>query len=229
MPTLKVNDLEMYYTERGEGPPLVAFHAATAHGALMGWLADDLAKQGFNVITPDARGHGRTANPAPDLHLNRLVDDTIEFLYHLGRGPVHGLGYSMGGGMLLYAAKRHPDLFKSLALLGTSYHHATQERVIKMVGTPDQREGKIKDTFDPDTGIRVGWDAPVESFKSIPLPTLIMCADRDEFNDPEDSLELYRAMPNAELLVVPHTDHLGLVRHPMVHTALKDFYSRVPR
>lgn len=229
MPTLKVNDLEMHYTERGDGPPLVALHAATANGVLMGWLADEIKDLGFNVITPDARGHGRTQNPAGDLHLTRLVDDTIEFLYQLGRGPVHGIGYSMGGGMLLYAAKRQPDLFKSLALLGTNYRHAPEERVVGVVGTPDQREGKIKDVFDAETGIRNGWDQPASAFSTIPLPTMIMCADRDEFNDPEDSLDLYRAMPNAELLVVPHVDHLGLVRHPMVIEAIRHFYGHVPK
>jgi pimeloyl-ACP methyl ester carboxylesterase len=230
MLTIKINDLEMHYTERGDGPPLVALHAATANSVLMGWLADWLAdKEGFNVITPDQRGHGKTTNPAPDLHLPRLVDDLIEFLYYLGRGPVHGFGYSMGGGVLLYAAKRQPDLFKSLALMGTNYHHATQERVISVVGTPDQREGMVKKVFDAETGIRNGWDAPAGSFSTIPLPTLIITADQDEFNDVEENVELFRAMPKADLLVVPHSDHLGLVRNPHVLQGLHDFYGHVQR
>ena len=54
-------------------------------------------------------------------------------------------------------------------------------------------------------------------------------ADRDEFNGPEDSLALYRTLPNAEILVVPRADHVGLVRHPLVMEALRDFYTRAPR
>ena len=218
----------MHYTERGDGSPLVALHAATANGILMGWIADDLKKQGFNVITPDQRGHGQTANPAPDLHLTRLVDDLLEFLFVLGRGPVHGLGYSMGGGVLLYAAKRQPEVFQSLVLLGTNYRHASPERISSIVGTPNQRQGKVREVFDPESGIGVGWDSPARAFKSLTQPSLIIGADRDEFTDVEDSLELYRAMPNAELLVVPHTDHLGVVRHPVVHSALHEFYARIP-
>ncbi len=230
MPTLKVNDLQMYYTETGDGPPLVALHAATAEGLLMSWLAASLEDDGFNVITPDMRGHGQTPNPAGDLHLHRLVEDLIEFLYQLGRTPVHGVGYSMGGGVLLYAARRQPDLFRSLALLGTNYHAPTQERIRQAVGLPlDQWTEDMRAVFDPETGVVVGWDAPVETFSRVPVPTLIMCADRDEFNDVEDSLALYRAMPGAELLVVPATNHLGLVRHPHVHAALQSFYIRVRR
>jgi hypothetical protein len=36
-------------------------------------------------------------------------------------------------------------------------------------------------------------------------------------------------MPNAELLIVPHADHLGLVRHPLVYQALRDYCARIPR
>lgn len=229
MPTVRVKDLQMYYTEQGDGPPLVALHAATADSVLMGWLVTPLKELGFNVITPDLRGHGKTHNPAPDLHMPRLVDDLLEFLYQLGRTPVHGLGYSMGGGVLLYAARQRPELFRSLALLGTNYRHSSQERVTQVVGPPERREGMVRTVFDPDTGIAIGWDAPVEEFRSLVMPTLIMSADRDEFNDVEDSVALFRAMPQAELLVIPHADHLGVVRHPAVYEAIRSFYGRVPR
>jgi pimeloyl-ACP methyl ester carboxylesterase len=195
----------------------------------MGWLVTAVRAEGFNVVTPDLRGHGQTLNPAGDLHLARLVDDVLEFVYLLGRGPLHGVGYSLGGGVLLYAARRQPDLFRSLALLGTSYRAPSQERLAKAVGRVEDRSEAARTVFDPLTGIVVGWAAPLESFRAISSPTLIMGGDRDEFNDPEDSLALYRTLPNAELLVVPHADHLGLVRHPMVIGAVREFYSHIPR
>jgi pimeloyl-ACP methyl ester carboxylesterase len=219
----------MHYAERGDGPTALALHAATSEGAEMGWLAHAMQRQGFNVVAPDQRGHGQTANPASDIHLPRLVDDILEFLYLLGRTPVHGVGYSLGGAVLLYAALRRPEFFRSLALLGTSYRTPWEERLRKVLGPHDQRPPEQQMVFDPVTGASVGWTEPVEAFGRIAMPTLILCADRDEFNDVEDSLALYRAMPNAELLVVPHCDHLGLVRHPMVFQAVSDFYARVPR
>ncbi len=229
MPRLKTRDLSMYYTERGDGPPAVVLHAATSSGIQMGWLAIIMRAEGFNVIAPDLRGHGQTPNPADDLHLTRLVDDLLEFVYLLGRGPVHGVGYSLGGGILLYAARQQPDLFRSLALLGTSYRAPDQRRITRAIGPPEDRDEATRAAFDPEKGVVVGWDAPLGSFRAILAPTLIMCGDRDEFSDPEDSVALYRILPNAELLVVPHADHLGLVRHPMVHSAVREFYSHVPR
>ncbi|HEC21425.1 MAG TPA: alpha/beta hydrolase [Chloroflexi bacterium] len=229
MPAIKVNDLEMHYTERGEGPTVVTLHAATASSLMMGWLAHVVRHEGFNVVTPDLRGHGETPNPAPDVNLPRLVDDILEFIYMLGRTPVHGIGYSLGGAVLLYAARRRTELFSSLILLGTNYHAPPEERLLRVLGPPEQRPEPVRRVFDPETGVTVGWDAPPDSFRGVLCPTLLICGDRDEFNDPEDILTLYRTLPRAETLIVPRTDHLGLVRHPMVLQALQDFYTRVPR
>jgi pimeloyl-ACP methyl ester carboxylesterase len=228
VPTLPVNDLQMHYTERGAGPTMLALHAATAHGAMMGWLAHSFVQDGFNVVSPDLRGHGETANPAPDLHLPRLVDDVLEFVYQLGRTPVHGVGYSLGGALLLYAALRQPGSFRSLIVLGSSYRAPSPERLIKAVGPVEERAADVRRMFDPEIGTVVGWDKPVEAFKEVPLPTLVISGDRDEFNDPADSLALYNALSNADLLIVPHADHLGLVRHPLVYQGLRDFCARIP-
>ena len=230
MPILHVNDVDMFYSERGEGQSVIAAHAATSNSVEIGWRAQAISRQWFNVVTPDLRGHGRTANPAPDLHLPRLVDDMLEFVYLLGRSPLHGAGFSLGGAVMLYAARARPDLFRSLVLLGTTYH-ARQERAEQALGAGpwDAQSPVVQRVFDPQTGILGGWDAPLDSFRAITCPALIIMADRDEFNGPEDGLALFNTLPNAELLVVPHADHIGLVRHPLVMEAVRAFYERVPK
>jgi pimeloyl-ACP methyl ester carboxylesterase len=230
MSTLRVNDIDMFYSERGEGPTVIAAHAATSHSVEIGWLAQAISRQGFNVVTPDLRGHGRTANPAPDLHLPRLVSDMLEFTYLLGRSPLHGAGFSLGGAVMLYAALQRPDLFRSLVLLGTTYH-ARQERAEQALGSGpwDAHSEVVQRVFHPETGILGGWDAPLDAFAAITCPTLIIMADRDEFNGPEDGLVLLNTLRGAELLVVPHADHIGLVRHPLVMEAVRAFYERIPR
>ena len=225
---LNINGLEMHYLERGDGPTALLLHAATSNGVEIGWLAQRIKDQGFNVVTPDLRGHGQTPNPAPDLHLPRLVDDILEFNTQLGRGPVHGGGFSLGGAVTLYAALKRPDLFKSILLVGTTYR-AQQEHVESAIGPLDRRDPDVQRVFDPVTGILGGWDAPLEAFAAITCPALIICADRDEFNGPEDGLALYRTLMNAELLVVPNCDHFGLVRNPHVMEAVANFYGRVAK
>lgn len=226
---LQVNDLSMAYLERGDGPTVIALHAATANSIQMGWLTRIIVHEGFNVVAPDQRGHGKTRNPADDLHLPRLVDDFLEFTYLLGRSPLHGVGYSMGGAVLLYAARRRPDLFRSLILLGTSYKAPSAQCIQSAVGSLNEADDGPRTVFDPETGIVVGWDEPVEAFSGVTCPTLIITGDRDEFIDPAENLALYNTLPNAELLIIPRCDHLGLVRHPLLTHSLTDFYSHIPR
>ena len=230
MPSLRVHDIDLFYSERGEGPTVICAHPATSHSVEIGWLAQAISRQGFNVVTPDLRGHGRTPNPAPDLHLPRLVADILEFTYQLGRSPLHGAGFSLGGGVILYAAMQRPDLFRSLLLLGTTYH-ADQQRAEQAlhIGPWDEQSEVVRRVFDPVTGITGGWDAPLAKFAAISCPALLIMGDRDEFNGPEDGLALYRTLPHAELLVVPGCDHIGLVRHPLVMEAVRAFYERLPR
>ncbi len=229
MPTLRVNDLEMFYRERGDGPTVVALHPATVSGAEMGWLAGFITHEGFNVVIPDQRGHGQTTNPAPDLHLPRLVDDLLEFVYLLGRTPLHGVGYSMGGVVMLYAAARRPDLFRSLVLLGMNYRAPSAARLNRVLGPPEERSDLVRQAFDPDRGILHGWDANLEAFRPIACRVLIISGDRDEFNDAEDNLALYRTLTNAEICMVPNCGHFDLVNHTVVTAAVRDFYLRVPR
>jgi len=224
LPTLKVNDLVMNYSERGDGSTVVALHAATVSSKELGWLVSAIVHESFNVVTPDLRGHGETANPASDLHMTRLVDDVLEFIYQLGRSPVHLLGYSLGGAISLYAAQRQPDIARSVVLLGSNYRAPTQERIHTVLGAESARPEIQQQVFNSETGVVVGWDKSPDAFQSVSCPSLVIVGDRDEFVDVEDNVALYRALPNAELLVVPRADHLGLVRHPMVFRALGHFY-----
>src|SRR5436305_5943094 len=71
---IRANGLDIYYEERGQGQPLLLIHG----GALTGqsWQPYLAAfAEHYRVITPDTRGHGRTANPTGSMSFRLLVDD----------------------------------------------------------------------------------------------------------------------------------------------------------
>jgi pimeloyl-ACP methyl ester carboxylesterase len=55
------------------------------------------------------------------------------------------------------------------------------------------------------------WDTPViledSDLAAISAPTLVVSGDRDEYIPLEHTLEIYRALPNAQLLVLPKRGH----------------------
>jgi len=47
-----------------------------------------------------------------------------------------------------------------------------------------------------------------DDLAKIPVPTLILSGDRDEFCSVEEAVTSYRALPNGELAILPNTGHL---------------------
>ena len=63
MPLVSLNGFEMYYEVRGEGEPLLLLHGGMGIGN--DWRHIFAADpDGYRVIVPDLRGHGRSTNPA---------------------------------------------------------------------------------------------------------------------------------------------------------------------
>lgn len=118
MPTVHINDINMYYETHGDGVPLV----------LITGLASDLSDfagifaglpQGYRVIALDNRGAGQTDKPDIPYSIQMMADDTAGLLDALDVKRAHILGISMGGRIAVALALRRPDLVRSLILVST--------------------------------------------------------------------------------------------------------------
>jgi len=74
----------------------------------------------FHVLAPDLRGFGQT-EAVPIVAANGLRDwseDLHSLLLSLGlKGPIHWIGWSLGGGIIMQYAMDHPDNVRSLVLI----------------------------------------------------------------------------------------------------------------
>ncbi len=122
MPIVEVRDIPFHYHERGvgAGPPLVLSHG------LMGCVHKDEPMQEWvnlvarerRVVAYDARGHGssgHTSDPE-DYTWETLADDLHALLGVLGIERAHVAGGSLGAGVSLMLALRHPEVVASLLL-----------------------------------------------------------------------------------------------------------------
>jgi pimeloyl-ACP methyl ester carboxylesterase len=113
-----VNGLEMYYEVHGTGQPLVLLHggvgAIEMFGEVLGMLAE-----GRQVVAADLQAHGRTADVERPLSLESMADDVAALIEHLGFERADVMGYSLGGGVALQSAIRHPEVVRKLVLVST--------------------------------------------------------------------------------------------------------------
>jgi pimeloyl-ACP methyl ester carboxylesterase len=113
--TFSSDDGPLAYQDTGSGTPLVLLHGGFTDHRMWRDLVPALAAAGHRVITPDARGHGASANASRPF---RFTDDLAALLRHLDTGPATLIGLSMGGGIAVDTALEHPDLVRALVVSG---------------------------------------------------------------------------------------------------------------
>src|SRR3990172_4036519 len=118
MPTLKVNDIEIYYEEHGAGDPVILITGLGGVGASWGPPIPRFAKE-FRTIVPDHRGTGRTTVSESGYTIAQHASDMADLLNSLKATPAHVVGASTGGAIGLRMALEHPDTVRSLVLVGT--------------------------------------------------------------------------------------------------------------
>jgi pimeloyl-ACP methyl ester carboxylesterase len=116
-----VNGLEMYYEVHGRGDPVVLLHGAfmTIPSNWDGWI-DELAKT-RKVIAVEMQGHGRTADIPRDFSGANHADDVAALLDYLGIPRADLIGYSMGGGVAMQVAVRHPERVRKVVIMSSTF------------------------------------------------------------------------------------------------------------
>jgi pimeloyl-ACP methyl ester carboxylesterase len=143
-----VNGLKMYYEVHGSGEPVVLLHGAfmTITNNWTGWIGE-LAKT-RKVIAVEMQGHGRTADIERDISQENLADDVAGLLDHLKIPRADLIGYSMGGGVAMQCAIRHPDKVRKVVVISSMF----------------RRDGMVKEALDvfPKLSAEVFKDSPIE-------------------------------------------------------------------
>ncbi len=225
----------MYYEIHGSGRPLVLLHGAYMTIEMMGPVLSGLA-QTHRVIAFEQQGHGRTADIDRSLTYEQMADDTAALVGHLEVGEADVVGYSMGGGVALQLAIRHPEVVRKLVVASASFRsdgmHAVALEMFPSV-TPEMFAGSpIEEAYQrlaPNPG---DFPALVEKLtkldttdyawaeddiRAIAAPTMIVLGDSDGIRL-EHAVELFgllgggvmgdlEGMPKPQLAVLPGTSH----------------------
>lgn len=118
MPTVKVNDINMYYEQHGEGEPLVLINGLGNDITVFMPIVLRLSQQ-YRVLAFDNRGAGRTDKPDIPYTIEMMAGDTAALMDAAGINQAHILGISMGGRIAMALALEHPEKVMSLALVST--------------------------------------------------------------------------------------------------------------
>jgi pimeloyl-ACP methyl ester carboxylesterase len=120
-----VNGLKMYYEIHGSGSgePLVLLHGSfmTIPNNWTQWIGEFSKTR--KVIAVEMQGHGRTADINRDFSFENLADDIAAMLDYLKIKQADVLGYSMGGGVAMQLAIRHPEKVRKVVIISAVFRH----------------------------------------------------------------------------------------------------------
>ena len=237
---VQLGEVRTWYDEVGSGPPLVALHGGFADARNFGANRDALASA-FRVFLPERRGHGHTGDVPGPITYEVMAEDTIAFLDRVVGGPARLVGHSDGADVGLLVALRRPDLVERLVGISANFHHdglipgaIGAAEVAEFVG-PDYAEmspdgiGHLPEiTAKLDRMWASGPTLTTDDLRAITTRTLVMVGDDDAVTL-EHTLALYRALPNAELAVVPGTSHVLIMEKPdLCNRLMLDFLTGDP-
>ncbi len=230
-----VNGLNMYYESHGTGQPLVLLHGAYMTIDAMGEILPSLAGA-RRVVAVELQGHGRTADIDRPLGYEQMADDVAALLRHLDIEGADVFGFSMGGGVALQVAIRHPEVVRKLVVASASYtSDGMQPELHGMVPsiTPEMFAGSPIEAAYLEVAPNPGdfprlvaklkqldmepfaW--PPEDIRGISAPTLLIIGDSDAIRL-EHAVELFQllgggvmgdlaGLPKSQLAVLPGTTH----------------------
>lgn len=217
----------------------------------------DLA-QARQVIAADFQGHGRTGDIDRPLTSASLASDVVGLLDHLGLSQVDIFGFSIGGGVALHLAIKHPERLRKLIVSSASFHpdgnrpensEAVGEMTTEMIAdTPMEQDylvkspnpDRLQDLLDKlgafDHGC-TGWSD--DQIQAIAAPTLITVGDCDAttLQHAVRFLQLrggdingdFVGVPTSQLAVFPGTTHFfGLSRTTLVVEVVTTFLDASP-
>ena len=182
----------------------------------------------FTVHTLNFSGHGSSAFAVEEFSIKLFASEVIAFLNKNKIDSISIFGYSMGGYVAMYLAKNHPQRIKKIITLATNFtwdeNIAAQE--IKMLNA-DKIEEKLPDfaaalqnRHAPNNWKTVlgktaamltamGKDNPLKAadYPGIQHPVLLMLGDRDKMVALDETVEVYKNLPKAQLAILPNTAH----------------------
>ncbi|MGH7875787.1 MAG: alpha/beta fold hydrolase [Candidatus Binatia bacterium] len=119
MPTVRVNDAEIYYETHGQGQPFLFFSETACDGEIWKLFQVPEFAKDHRVIAHDYRGTGRSGKPSIDYTTRMFCDDAVAILDHLHVDQAIVLGHSMGGRVAQLVALDYPQRVKQLILAST--------------------------------------------------------------------------------------------------------------
>jgi pimeloyl-ACP methyl ester carboxylesterase len=206
---------------------LLLLHGAIGTAEQLKPLAEALSAN-YKVHTLDFSGHAGKPLGHGGFSIELFANDVLSYIEYKGLGKVAVFGYSMGGYVAMYLARHYPARIGKVVTLATKFQwdEAIAAAEMKML-IPEKIEEKLP-AFAETLRTRhlpadwkvvlrktaemmehMGADNPmrIADYTHIQAPVLVLLGDRDKMVSLVETVNVFKALPVAQLGILPATPH----------------------
>jgi pimeloyl-ACP methyl ester carboxylesterase len=226
--------------------PLLLLHGAIGNRSQLQPLQQCLSKY-YDVHVLNFPGHGNAVATAA-FSIPSFADHVKNYIEEQALEQVSIFGYSMGGYVALYLAAHFPGLVVGVATLATKFQWTEEvaSKEVKML-QPDvilQKLPSFAQTLE-QRHTALGWKKvlsqtadmlmamgrqnvlTLEEYTRISIPVMLMLGDRDRMVTVEETMAVYKQLPNSSFAVLPKTSHpIEAVNSNMLSFLLQHFFDQ---
>jgi len=117
---LELDNVKIAYREYGSGPNLILIHGNLQNKNVFKKHQLEYFKH-FHTFAIDSRGFGQSISENDDYSINQYSNDVIDFCKKLNIKETYVIGFSDGGNICLFLAKKHPEVFTKIIAISPNY------------------------------------------------------------------------------------------------------------
>ena len=206
---------------------LLLLHGAVGAASQLVSLQKQLSNN-YDVHVLNFSGHGGEAMREESFSISLFAEEVRQYIDQKQLSKVGIFGYSMGGYVAMYFAKSYPDKVNRVITLATKFHwdekiaareiqQLNPEKIaakvpaftatLKERHAPNSWETVLEKTATMLTALGKHNALQPDDYKNIETPCLVLLGDRDKMVTLEETIQTYKALPNAQMGVLPGTPH----------------------
>jgi pimeloyl-ACP methyl ester carboxylesterase len=224
-----LEDIRIAYCQSGSGENLILLHGnSESKRILRHFQLEHFAD--FHTWALDSRGHGESVSNDTKLTIEQLSQDVISFCHAQGISNAYVIGYSDGGNIALWLAKKAPELFpRIIAISPNTLVSATMPKDLRLfkrmytwfkfltaIGINMKKYILRFDLMLKDIGLYE------EDLQSIRTQVKIIYAEHDMIKE-EHFKDIARWIPNAELEKIPGCTHMNIIHNPQAIAVMREW------
>ena len=219
----------IYYATFGHGPPVILLHGGFANTEVWGNQVPALMRAGYQAVAIDSRGHGRSSRDARPLTYELMASDVVAVMDHLNLPPAAVVGWSDGAIVALVLALHNPDRLTRVFAFAANMDPSGvipgvdhDPMFVRFIAKAQRDYRRLSPTPDDFAGFSAAvehmWDTEPNysagDLARIATPVAIVDGDHDEAIKRAHTEYLARAIPGAQLIILPAASHFAMFQQP---------------